>query len=104
MAAGDFQAGLHFLLTIVTLAFVGVLVYYLIKDRRKIETAIQQAQASFENLQSFGQTANCLSCKLCSSTNPTIQYLVSTTGICDSGTGGCIDTSTCPTPPPAPSS
>jgi len=90
----DLIAGLHAVLTLATLVGVGVLVYFLIKDRRKIEAAYQQTAASLQGLQQLGQTAGCLSCQICNSTNPTIQALVTATGIC--GAGSCIDTSACP--------
>lgn len=93
---GDFQTGLHFLLTLITLTGVGVLIYFLVRDRKKIETAVQQADATFKSLQQFGSTAACLSCQLCNSTNPTISALVSASGIC--GANGCINTSGCPAP------
>ena len=92
----EIRQSLHFLLTVTSLVGIGVLIYFIVKDRKKIEGAYQKVATSLEQLQTFGQTASCLSCQLCNSTNPTIQGLVDATGLC--APGGCIDVSNCPVP------
>lgn len=95
--AGFFQdigQGVHVIMTLATLVAVGFLIYFYIKDRKKIEAAYQNTRSAVQSLESFGQAANCISCSICNSTNPTIQALVTATGIC--GSGSCINTAGCP--------
>lgn len=91
----DLGTGIHVILTLATLTAVGFLIYFYIKDRKKIEESYQNTKTAVAGLESFGQAASCLGCTLCNSTNPTIKALVTASGICG-GTNSCINTSSCP--------